>query len=70
MAKLPYESLTEFQRAVDEEIDRLHRATEKFVRIAARKAAKTGDIRKIERNVLKIGKNIDELETMLRGLKR
>jgi len=65
LKKLPYHSLRQFQGTVRDEIRNLHDATEGFVRLAVNKAIEHDNVEKIEKHVLEIGKNIDELEEML-----
>ena len=65
LKKLPYHSLRQFQGTVRDEIRNLHDATEGFVRLAVNKAVKNDGVEKIEKHVLEIGRNIDELEEML-----
>jgi hypothetical protein len=58
-------ALRDFQRGVRSEIDRLHDATEQFVRTATHHAKSRDHLEALEEHVLQIGKNIDELEDML-----
>ena len=61
-------ALRDFQKGVRSEIDRLHNATEHFVRTATRNAKSKDHLDLLGEHVLEIGKNIDELEDMLFSL--
>ncbi|MFT4307749.1 MAG: hypothetical protein ACMXYM_00065 [Candidatus Woesearchaeota archaeon] len=61
-------ALRSFQKGVRSEIDRLHHATEHFVRTATHHAKSKDHLEALEEHVLEIGRNIDELEEMLFNL--
>jgi 4-hydroxy-3-methylbut-2-en-1-yl diphosphate synthase IspG/GcpE len=66
----PYSNLTLYQKMMREEIQKLHHATETFVRVAVNKSSKSRTLHNVEEHIIEIGKNIDELEDLLHELSK
>jgi len=66
----PYHELNLYQKKMREEIQKLHHATETFVRVAVKKSIKKNTVNDIEKHILDIGKNIDELEDILHEISK
>lgn len=66
----PYSNLTLYQKKMRQEIQKLHHATETFVKIAVNKSVRSNTIHDIEKHILDIGRNIDELEDILHDISK
>ena len=66
----PYHELNLYQKMMREEIQKLHHATETFVRVAVNKSIKKNTVHNIEKHILDIGQNIDELEDILHEISK
>ena len=66
----PYHELNLYQKKMRDEKQKLHHDTETFVRVAVKKSIKKNTVHDIEKHILDIGKNIDELEDILHGISK